>query len=104
VILGPTGWNLGAGMTGGQAFVYDPELALPARVNPELVTTQRPDGPRQTLLRSLIAQHAELTGSATSRRLLENWKEQAGKFWRIAPKAEVAKIEGGHEGSVEAKA
>src|SRR5207248_2703129 len=39
VILGPTGWNLGAGMTGGQAYVYDPELSLPAKVNPELASS-----------------------------------------------------------------
>ena len=62
------------------------------------------DGPRLTFLRTLVARHAELTGSARAGGLLENWKEQATKFWRIAPKAEVARIEGGHEGSVEAKA
>jgi glutamate synthase (ferredoxin) len=101
VILGPTGWNLGAGMTGGQAYVYDPELSLPAKVNPELVSTVRPDGPQLTFLRSLVAQHAELTGSARSAGLLADWKEHAHRFWRIAPKAEVAKIEGSHEGSAE---
>ncbi|HYR64179.1 MAG TPA: glutamate synthase large subunit, partial [Actinomycetota bacterium] len=99
VILGPTGWNLGAGMTGGQAYVYDPDLRMPARVNPELVSIAHPDGPQQTFLRGLVAQHAELTGSQRSAALLEDWKEQAHKFWRIAPKAEVAKIEGSHEGS-----
>ena len=76
-----------------------PELSLPARVNPELVSIVRPDGPQQTFLRSLVAQHAELTGSARSAELLADWKEHAHKFWRIAPKAEVAKIEGSHEGS-----
>jgi len=101
VILGPTGWNLGAGMTGGQAYVYDPDLRMPARVNPELVSIAHPDGPQQTFLRGLVAQHAELTGSQRSAALLEDWKEQAHKFWRIAPKAEVAKIEGSHEGSAE---
>jgi glutamate synthase domain-containing protein 3 len=101
VILGPTGWNLGAGMTGGQAYVYDPELSLPAKVNPELVSTVRPDGPQQTFLKGLVAQHAELTRSARSAGLLAEWKEHAHKFWRIAPKAEVARIEGSHEGSAE---
>ena len=101
VILGPTGWNLGAGMTGGQAYVYDPDLRLPARVNPELVTIVHPDGPQQTFLRGLVAQHADLTGSERSRRLLSGWRDQAHKFWRVAPKAEVARIESGHEGSVE---
>jgi len=40
-----------------------------------------------------------MTGSARSAELLADWKEHAHKFWRIAPKAEVAKIEGSHEGS-----
>ena len=75
------------------------DLYLPAKVNPELVSSARPDGPQLTFLRSLVAQHAELTGSARSAGLLADWKEHAHKFWRIAPKAEVAKIEGSHEGS-----
>ena len=37
----------------------------------------------------------------TNARLLAGWKEHAHRFWRIAPKAEVAKIEGSHEGSAE---
>ena len=40
VVLGPVGLNLGAGMTGGEVFVYDPEAALPARVNTEFVTVR----------------------------------------------------------------
>src|SRR5206468_8261652 len=43
VVLGLVGQNLGAGMTGGEAYVYDPEAGLPARVNPELVDVTRPD-------------------------------------------------------------
>jgi glutamate synthase (ferredoxin) len=104
VILGPTGWNLGAGMTGGQAYVYDPHLRLPARMNPELVSMHRPDGPQLASLRSLVNRHAQLTGSARAQELLESWRELSPKFWRVAPKAEVARIEGGHEGSAQAKA
>ena len=43
VVLGPTGVNFGAGMTGGMAFVYDPDNLLPERYNPELVELQRID-------------------------------------------------------------
>ncbi|HWD10087.1 MAG TPA: glutamate synthase-related protein, partial [Actinomycetota bacterium] len=103
VILGPTGWNLGAGMTGGQAYVYDPDIRLPARVNPELVSLHRPDGPQLASLRHLVARHADLTGSARAQELIGSWRELAPRFWRVAPKAEVARIEGGHEGSQEAK-
>ena len=101
VILGPTGWNLGAGMTGGQAYVYDPEMRLPARVNPELVGIHRPDGPQLASLRHLVGRHAELTGSARATELVANWKHMAPKFWRVAPKSDIAKIESSHEGSTE---
>jgi glutamate synthase domain-containing protein 2/glutamate synthase domain-containing protein 1/glutamate synthase domain-containing protein 3 len=100
VVLGPVGWNLGAGMTGGQAYVWDPELSLPARVNPELVNLHRPDEQFQSELIEIIADHAEVTGSPRALYLLENWESEARHFWRVAPKAEVAKIEGAHEGSI----
>src|SRR6185312_8379619 len=43
IVLGPVGYNLGAGMTGGQAFVYDPNANLTARLNTALVEAVRPD-------------------------------------------------------------
>src|SRR5207253_9602328 len=43
VVLGPVGYNLGAGMTGGQAFVWDPDSSLTARLNTALVEAARPD-------------------------------------------------------------
>ncbi|HEX2259843.1 MAG TPA: glutamate synthase large subunit [Actinomycetota bacterium] len=103
VVLGPTGWNMGAGMTGGQAYVWDPEVRLPARVNPDLVDLHRPAEIYQADLLELIADHAELTGSPRAFEILEQWDEQARHFWRLAPKAEVARIEGAHEGSVASK-
>ncbi|HVF12291.1 MAG TPA: glutamate synthase-related protein, partial [Actinomycetota bacterium] len=102
-VLGPTGWNLGAGMTGGEAFVWDPDLRLPAGVNPELVDLQRLGQGDLSRLKALIQQHAELTGSTRAYAILDGWDQQSGSFWRIAPKAEVARIEGAHEGSVEAR-
>src|SRR5260370_1144849 len=45
VILGPTGWNLGAGMTGGQAYGCAPEVSLPAKVNPPLLSPAPPGRP-----------------------------------------------------------
>jgi glutamate synthase (ferredoxin) len=104
VILGPTGWNLGAGMTGGEAFVWDPDMRLPARVNPELVDTHRPDVTLLKRVRDLIEQHAALTGSARATWLMENWAQEAPHFWRVAPKTEVARIESFHEGSADVKA
>jgi glutamate synthase domain-containing protein 2/glutamate synthase domain-containing protein 1/glutamate synthase domain-containing protein 3 len=104
VILGPVGWNMGAGMTGGQAFVWDPDLALPARVNPELVDLHRLRDVSGAELLDLVADHAEATGSARAFSLLENWEEQSRHFWRVAPKAEVAEIESAHEASFSSQA
>ncbi|MDQ4149643.1 MAG: glutamate synthase large subunit [Actinomycetota bacterium] len=104
VILGPTGWNMGAGMTGGQAYVWDPEVRLPARVNPELVDLHRPTDAFLADLLELLADHAELTGSVKAFEILEKWDSQARHFWRLAPKAEVARIESAHEGSMRSRA
>src|SRR2546425_5391359 len=67
VVLGPVGLNLGAGMTGGEAFVYDPTASMPPRVNPELVEHHRPVEEHLAGLRALVERHLELTGSASAR-------------------------------------
>ena len=102
-ILGPTGWNIGAGMTGGQVFVWDPEIQLPARVNPELVDMHRLSEDHKADLLDLMSLHAELTGSQRALDLLAKWDDQSHLFWRVAPRGDVAKIEGSHEGSLAAK-
>ncbi len=103
VILGPYGLNVGAGMTGGEAFVYDPEERMERHLNPQLVTAYRPGTDELARLRSLLERHAELTGSARATELLGRFDEVAAAFWRIAPKAEVARIESAAEGTVAAK-
>ena len=103
VILGPVGWNMGAGMTGGEAFVWDPQVRLPARVNPDLVDLQRLTEDFLRPLHELVSRHADLTGSERAAAILADWAAEARNFWRIAPKTEVARIEGALEGSVEAK-
>ena len=110
VILGPVGHNLGAGMTGGELFVYDPGIRLPAMVNPELVDAHRLSGDHQLLgeqairLRGLVERHAEYTGSSLARTMLDDWHLALHRFWRIAPKADVARIESQHEGTIAARA
>jgi len=99
VVLGSVGQNLGAGMTGGEAYVYDPEAGLPARVNPELVEVARPDDQHIAELKSLVTRHAILTGSTRGRTLLANWPITRGRFWRVAPKADVATISQKSEGT-----
>jgi len=110
IILGPVGNNLGAGMTGGEVFVYDPGIGLPTRVNRDLVDAHRLIGDHHLLaeqgirLRHLIERYAAATGSARARSILEDWRSAIHAFWRVAPKADVARIERQHEGTVAARA
>ena len=100
VVLGPVGLNLGAGMTGGEVYVYDPDASLPPRVNPELVEHHRPLEEQLAEVRSLIERHVALTGSKRGRSILEKWDEAQRQFRRVAPKADVAKISQKNEGTL----
>ncbi|HMG26196.1 MAG TPA: glutamate synthase-related protein [Acidimicrobiia bacterium] len=93
VVLGPFGYNLGAGMTGGQAFVFDPDGLLSARLNPQLVEASKLDDPQAAELRFLLERHRELTGSPRAARMLDDWDATLRSFWRVAPVGEVARIE-----------
>jgi glutamate synthase (ferredoxin) len=93
VVLGPFGYNLGAGMTGGQAFVFDPDGLLSARLNPQLVEAAKLDDPQAAELRFLLERHQELTGSVRVARMLDDWDAALRSFWRVAPVGEVARIE-----------
>jgi glutamate synthase domain-containing protein 2/glutamate synthase domain-containing protein 1/glutamate synthase domain-containing protein 3 len=93
VILGPFGYNLGAGMTGGQAFVFDPEGMLAARLNPQLVEASKLDDTQSAELRFLLERHRDLTGSPRATEMLEDWDATQHCFWGVAPVDEVARIE-----------
>jgi glutamate synthase (ferredoxin) len=99
VILGEFGRNLGAGMSGGQAFVYDPDGLLEARMNPDLVRAGAPNGAAAAVLRALVEEHLELTGSTRARALMADWEHSLGSFKLVRPKSEVARLEEEHEGS-----
>jgi glutamate synthase (ferredoxin) len=87
VVLGPTGHNFGAGMTGGVAFVYDDARTFEYRLNRQLVCAERlSNGDDEARLRGLVQQHADKTGSVWSRGLLERWSNVRGSFWQVIPK------------------
>jgi glutamate synthase domain-containing protein 2/glutamate synthase domain-containing protein 1/glutamate synthase domain-containing protein 3 len=90
VVLGPTGHNVGAGMSGGECFVFDPDVL--ARVNRQLVEARRPDGGQLARVRDLVEQHATLTSSRRARDLLDAWDEAVDSCWRIAPKTELDRV------------
>ena len=87
VVLGWTGHNFGAGMTGGVAFVYDDARTFEYRLNRQLVRAERISSDEDAArLRDLVQQHADKTGSAWSRGLLERWDETRGFFWKVVPR------------------
>ena len=91
IVLGETGLNFGAGMTGGFAFVYDKTGVFVDRYNHELIDIHRITGEAmdayQVFLRGRVAEYAEATGSAYARGLIADWSEAAGHMWLVKPKA-----------------
>jgi glutamate synthase (NADPH/NADH) large chain/glutamate synthase (ferredoxin) len=88
VCLGETGRNFGAGMSGGIAFVFDPDDVLKIHYNPEMIGLSRLDENAEILsLRRLIELHAGSTGSLLAREILASWDDSIRKFYRVAPKS-----------------
>ncbi|MHB8255564.1 MAG: glutamate synthase-related protein, partial [Acidiferrobacter sp.] len=91
IVLGETGLNFGAGMTGGFAFVYDKAGVFVDRYNHELIDIHRivaePMETYQVFLRARIAEYGELTHSAHALRLLADWSQVAAHIWLVKPKA-----------------
>jgi len=90
-VLGNTGVNFGAGMTGGFAYVLDEENTFVDRYNSELVeicriTSESLEAYRAHL-RGNIEEFVEETGSAWGQHILDNFDDYIGKFWMIKPKA-----------------
>ncbi|MEZ5498197.1 MAG: glutamate synthase large subunit [Steroidobacteraceae bacterium] len=87
VVLGATGRNFGAGMSGGVAYVLDEVGDFRRRVNLQMVDIERiEDDEESRSLRELIARYAELTGSAAAERLLGDWANLLPCFVRVIPK------------------
>lgn len=93
VILGSVGDNFAAGMTGGNAFVYDENGMFEKAVNPDSVVWQRiGSGYWEHMCKSLIARHAEKTGSGFSNLLLEEWELECDRFWQITPREMLSRL------------
>lgn len=88
-ILGRTGVNFGAGMTGGFAYVLDEDGEFRKRVNPELVEVLNVDSLaiHEEHLRGMITEHVQHTGSSRSEEILANWPVWAAKFALVKPKS-----------------
>ena len=88
-VLGKTGINFGAGMTGGFAYVLDTDGRFKGRINPEMVEGLGiADLPmHQEHLRGLISRHVELTHSPIGERILSHWEDYVDRFVLVKPKA-----------------
>jgi glutamate synthase (NADPH) large chain len=86
VVLGPTGRNFGAGMSGGVAYVYDPDGTFPALVNYEMVELEHLDDDDLLAVRALVEAHAEHTGSTVADRVLSAWITESSHFRKVMPK------------------
>jgi glutamate synthase (NADPH/NADH) large chain len=83
VVLGRTGRNFAAGMSGGVAYLLDPD---PGRVNLEMVDLEPLDASDAALLRRLAERHTAETGSAVAGRLLADWEQALARFVKVMPK------------------
>ena len=87
VILGKTGRNFAAGMSGGIAYVLDEDGDFHTRYNPELVDLESVESDADVEdLKHMIAQHAEYTQSRVAHRILAHWEDALPKFVKVFPK------------------
>jgi glutamate synthase (NADPH/NADH) large chain len=86
VILGPTGRNFAAGMSGGVAFVWDPNDVFLVNCNLEMVELEKVTDPAdEQELRTHIENHLRYTGSTVARRILDRWDTSVGQFHKVMP-------------------
>jgi glutamate synthase (NADPH/NADH) large chain len=85
VVLGPTGRNFGAGMSGGIAYVLDRHDDFDRKVNTEMVRVEQLDDDDREFLRSAIERHLDATDSAVARRILAAWSVEVSRFRKVMP-------------------
>jgi glutamate synthase domain-containing protein 3 len=85
VILGPTGRNFAAGMSGGVAYVLDSANTFASRCNPGMVAVEPVDEHDADTIHALVRRHYEYTQSTVAWRLLSGWKHHLGQFVRVMP-------------------
>ena len=86
VILGPTGRNFAAGMSGGVAYIWDPEDRFSICCNLGMVALERVIAEEDRCqLQGLIEEHLRATGSQVAGRLLDRWDDAVGEFVKVMP-------------------
>jgi glutamate synthase (NADPH/NADH) large chain/glutamate synthase (ferredoxin) len=86
VVLGATGRNIAAGMSGGLAYVLDEDDGFRSRINPTMLDQlEQLSDEDAAEVRGLIEEHRERTGSDVAARLLAEWDTARGKFVKVFP-------------------
>jgi glutamate synthase domain-containing protein 3 len=85
VVLGPTGLNFAAGMSGGVAYVLDVDGSFRSRCNTELVGFDEITPDEALELRGFVEEHHQRTGSPVAERVLESWDDELGRFVKVMP-------------------
>ena len=84
-MLGSTGRNFGAGMSGGIAYVYDVDDRFASLVNYEMVTVEDLDDIDRDFLRTTITRHRDFTGSMVAELVLADWDTEVTRFRKVMP-------------------
>jgi glutamate synthase (NADPH/NADH) large chain/glutamate synthase (ferredoxin) len=85
VVLGPTGINFAAGMSGGIAYVLDDDGGFRARCNTEMVRFADISEAESKELQALIEEHRDRTGSPVAGSLVDGWEDAVGRFVKVLP-------------------
>jgi glutamate synthase domain-containing protein 3 len=93
VVLGPTGRNFAAGMSGGVAYVLDVDGDFAGRCNTAMVELRDPTDDDLATVRALVVEHRDRTGSAGAAALLARWSTAARAFVQVMP-VDYARVHG----------
>ncbi|WP_273445319.1 glutamate synthase large subunit [Neolewinella agarilytica] len=86
VILGETGKNFGAGMSGGMAYVYDPNKTLSNKLNGDMADLESLNDFDQQLLKQMVRNHFTYTSSKVAMDMLNDWQEELKHFIKVMPR------------------
>ncbi|NBP90154.1 MAG: glutamate synthase subunit alpha, partial [Opitutae bacterium] len=86
VVLGETGRNFAAGMSGGVAYILDEKADFAVRCNKQMVGLEKLEERDLSELKDLIQRHADLTGSKKAAKIIADWKNYSTKFVKVMPK------------------
>ena len=86
VVLGATGRNFAAGMSGGIAYVYDKDSQFVSQVNPELVDVLPLDAQDSDWLIATLQEHVQMTSSPLASRIIDQWNQTKDSFVKVLPR------------------